>query len=328
VDGTVDVPKIGKVKKGYVYGGAAALGAFVLYRYWAARDTGDEESVPTDPAFGDGEVLPVVPGAYTPGGGGIADDSTTPAKDAPPATNDEWSRRAATELAGQGGMDYGAVVDALGAYLARKPLTTAQASLVQAAIAVMGYPPSGSYQVIPATSGGDTPITVAPASVTARQSADAQTIAVSWAAVPGAASYHVFRSDQAGPTVASGTSLVLYHIEAGYTIKISVAAVSSSGKVGPKSAVVSVKTVGPKLTAPARVTAKALNSSTIEVSWTRVPNAELYRVYVGGLARGTSENPPLKIGSLKSKTTYKVEVKADAEKVSPGPGRSVSVKTK
>lgn len=309
---TIDVPKVGPVKKAYVLATAGAVGAFVIYRYWAASQGGEEELLPTDPGYEGGEVLPTVPGAYTPGGGGIASPDDETPKDAPPATNYEWSRRAATELSGQGGMEYEAVVDALGAYLARKPLTSDQQRFVQSAIAVMGYPPDGSFQVIPVTPGADTGITVPPSSVKAVPAST--TITVTWAAVAGAASYHLYRNDQGGPTMATGTTATMYNLTPGREYKIQVAAVSAAGKAGPKSSVILSRTKPLSLVRPTGLTGKAVDRTRVLLRWKAVPGASAgYMGFRNDMASGNagfSSDTSMTIGGLKPNTSYRFQVAA------------------
>lgn len=56
-------------------------------------------------------------------------------------TNQQWAQNAISYLAGNSSVDTGALAAALGAYLAGRPVTTDQESLIDQAIAAEGYPP-------------------------------------------------------------------------------------------------------------------------------------------------------------------------------------------
>jgi hypothetical protein len=332
MDGTIDVPKVGPVKKIYVLGGAGALAAYVIYRYWMATQEVEELGAPVDPAFGEGEVLPVVPGAYTPGGGGIPDGEETVKPPAPPADNAEWSRRAAEELAGMGGMEYSAVVAALGAYLARKPLSTSQASIVQAAIAVMGYPPSGSFAILEPpviVPGGDTKITVAPGGFKAT-AIGTTTVDLTWTAVPGATGYRIYRGG-VSQNVAASQDLIAQvgglQPNKSYTFQVAAEGMGESS-TGPRSSTITVRTKPVVLKAPTGLKASPSTTSAV-LSWTAVPGATYYRIYVNSIPRGAADTPTYKVIGLKSKTTYKIQVAADTTSNVPGPkSAALTVKTK
>ncbi|MFV6033162.1 fibronectin type III domain-containing protein [Streptomyces sp. NPDC056264] len=239
LEGTIDVPKIGKVKKVYVILPAAAIGGYLLWGYWRARNAGDEEVVPVDPGF-EGEVLPVVPGAISSGGGGLPGSAEPPNESQfgfHGTTNDQWSQYAANQLVRSATWEYTTIVTALGQFLANRPLTSAQRDIVQAAIAVAGYPPVGNHVIIP---GGDTAVLVAPSGLSGSAVSDTA-IALSWSPVAGASSYVVERSGASGVS-ANGTSATVSGLSPSTSYSFTVAAVSDSGQMGPKSSSVTVTT--------------------------------------------------------------------------------------
>lgn len=69
--------------------------------------------------------------------------------------NASWAQAAQAGLTGVGYTSTD-VSGALGAYLARMPLSSTQVSIVQAAIAEYGPPPVGTYQIVSSSTGGGT----------------------------------------------------------------------------------------------------------------------------------------------------------------------------
>jgi len=164
--------------------GAGALTAGVLGYAWWTR--GQSEAAAAQSA------LAQIPGPVeeptdTPGFDIIGGTTT-----AQPATNAEWTQLAVERLVNQG-YEGLAVYSALGKFLGRQPLTTAEADIVRAALAAAGQPPvtGGSpFSVIgitpPAAVGLTTPILTSTLPVF-RNGAWEYTIA--WAPVPGATRY-------------------------------------------------------------------------------------------------------------------------------------------
>jgi hypothetical protein len=72
-------------------------------------------------------------------------------------TNQQWAQNAISYLGQNGGVDTGALAQALGAYLNGQAVTSAQESLIDQAIAVEGYPPvSGANGYPPGIRTSDT----------------------------------------------------------------------------------------------------------------------------------------------------------------------------
>lgn len=200
LSGNVDVPGLGPVKKKTVaiVGGLAAV--FVLWRYWQARAAA-EEPVPGDSdgdGFADGGTLPSVSGAVsddnsyglpTDGAGGTTSPDSYGFTG---TTNSQWTQYAATQLSGSEDWSYTMILSALGKYLNGKPLDPTDMEIVQAAIALAGYPPVGQHPIIPAAS---SPSVSLPAPGGLRASNLSHNyVRLDWNAVSGADKYIVRRN--------------------------------------------------------------------------------------------------------------------------------------
>lgn len=248
LSGTVEIPRLGSVKKVTLLAIAVPAAGYVAWRWWqsSAAYGGAAEDVQVDPGFEDGGTLPSVDGAIRddngyglPGGSGGGSSPTTDDFGFTGTTNDQWTQYAAIQLTQADRWSYQTIVTALGQYLARRPLSDAQVDIVQAAIAVAGYPPQGSYTVIRA--GGNVPITVAPSGLRAVATGSG-TVRLSWSAVAGAEEYEVLRG---GSVVGSpeGTTYTDTGLKPATTYTYTVRAVSLGGEPGPQSAAASAKTL-------------------------------------------------------------------------------------
>lgn len=333
LEGEVELPAIGGVNKKVLIGVGGAAAAFVGWRYWQARQSAayDPEAA-VDPGMEDAGILPAVAGAVRPDNGyGLPDgQDSSDTYGFHGKTNSQWTQYATTRLTQSDRWSYTDVVEALGAYIANRPLTTTQQSIVQAAIAEAGFPPEGSHVIIP---GGDTGITVAPGGL--RVVPSSGSAAVSWNAVAGASGYLVSRSDTgtAAPSAVSGTSMTMYNLDPGREYKVQVAAVNGAGKKGPWSGSVSFKTPAPTLKAPTglKVVTGQISKTSVRLQWNAVANARGYRAYRTGLREpiSTSTGTSMQIGGLRPNTYYTITVKAESgvgEGV--GPGASIKIKTK
>lgn len=328
LNGTVTLPVIGPAKKKVVFAVAGAGAAFVLWRYFAATRAaaqgvaGDSDG----DGFADGGTLPTVPGQGGPIGDGTGqkDGATSDSFGFQGTTNSQWTQYAATQLSASDTWSYTDILTALGQYLANKPLTTTQQGIVQAAIAAAGQPPEGTHVVVP---GGNVPITVAPSGLTAT-AVDSDSVDLKWARVAGAASYRAYRS---GSGTNIGTSLDgsmrIDGLQPGTAYTFYVAAVSSSGAVGPKSAGAKATTKEVVLKAPTGLKVTKRTRSSVSLSWTKTANASGYRVYnnksstnVGGTADGV-----ITVTGLKANTKYRWHVRAldNNQKIGP-PSATVS----
>jgi hypothetical protein len=319
VTGTIDIPKIGPVKKPVVIAvGVGAVGmlgyAYYRSRSSAATDTTD----PTSPDYVDPGTLPAVAGAVDDSnlyGSGTSTSTTTSDYGFTGTSNSQWTQYATTQLQQSDSWSYTDIVTALGNFVNNKALTATQQQIVQAAIAVAGYPPEGSHTIIP---GGDTSPTVAPTGVHVT-STTTTTVALSWTAVAGADGYRIYRS---GVSQVVGEAFTTSGTVGGLTpntsYSFSVAAHNSSGTIGPKSSAVSAKTKGVTLATPHVPTISAVSRSSAHGTTAKVTNATGYNWYLNGVAHGHSDAPSYTFQGLKPKTRYEASVAADTATGAPG----------
>lgn len=239
--GDVNIPKLGPVKKEVVVAVAVGAAAFVGWRYWRARQTAAADAATADTSvsdFADTGTVPGVLGAVPAdnsfgGDTGATGVSTVPQTQGPGqfSTDADWTQYAADKLsAASDTWSYADVVGALGVYLANGGPTTAQKAIIQAAIGVAGYPPSGQHTM---TSGGDTAITVAPGGFLILAESQTTTT-VAFNSVPGADHYNVYMN---GAVVATGahSPIIIPGLSSGVKHTFTMAAVTGSGMVGPMS---------------------------------------------------------------------------------------------
>lgn len=252
LQGEIELPVVGSVDKKVLLAVGGGIGVFVVWQYVKARQGAAAEGEPVDPGFEDGGTLPGVDGAVRPGGDyGLPDgDGSSGGAGSVDdygfrgTTNSQWTQYASAKLAVDDRWPYSTVVEALGAYLAGRPLTTAQIRIVESAIAVAGSPPVGYHVPIP---GGDVPILVAPGGVSATATAY-NAITVRWSSVSGAAKYEVTGSGVSAQTV-TGTSAAFTGLKESTSYGFQVRAVAAAGHKGPVSATASATTPR-KVTAP------------------------------------------------------------------------------
>ncbi|MFE4960419.1 fibronectin type III domain-containing protein [Streptomyces sp. NPDC056653] len=321
----ITVPKVGKVKKKYVALAGAGIAGYVGYAWWKRGS-----SAPADlPAYTEADVQADGvtdtaggrAGSAANAGGGNTDSSTTPDSD------QEWAAQAAEILGGA--IDQQQVYAALGAYLTHQPLTAAQESIVRSAVGRLGYPPGGAYPILTGT--GAEPSALGQVSGLTVVKHSATTVDLQWARVTGAPGYRVYRVGlgeepvgDSGDTKWQGRGL-----QPNTSYQFQVAARSSTGAPGPKSAVVSVKTDPVKLTAPKSVKVSAVTRTTAHATCGTVAGATSYRWYVNGTAHGASDHPAYTVGGLKSNSSYTLTVAADTTNQTPGPkSGGVRFKTK
>lgn len=333
--GTVDIPKVGPVKKRtlLIVGGGAA--AYVVWRYWQTSQAGDSGAVAGDSdgdGYADAGTIPAVAGQ----GGPIGDGSGQ--KEPPSAdqfgfhgtTNSEWTQYASTQLsAASDKWPYGDVLEALGQYLANKPLTDVQQAIVGAAIAAAGQPPEGTHVIVP---GGNVPITVAPTGLTATP-VDTDSIDLKWNPVAGAAGYRIYRSGSTSNVGSSADGAARVDgLQANTAYSFQVAAVSSSGTVGPKSSPpVKATTKAMQLKAPTALKVESTTKSTVMLRWAPVAGASGYRIYTSESKEnvGASKDTRFQLGGLKANHTYRIHVRAEDNHGATGPSSAtVSAKTK
>jgi hypothetical protein len=241
----VDVPGVGGVPKNAMIITVAAAAGFVGYAYYrrnkqrAAAAAAAAAAGPTDSGFnvsdGSGGTLPVVPGSAL-GGYGIPQSSNVATNPASITTNADWTDAVRTKLSGI--YPDADLMAALGAFLQGQPLTSAQQTIIQSALAVAGYPPVGNLHIL--TGGGNTSMLVAPGNLRAVSVTDTGCSLV-WDPVPGAAQYYLYEGTPHTGTT-SDTRADVFGRQPGSTVgPFTVTAVSSSGQESPRSAEVTVQ---------------------------------------------------------------------------------------
>lgn len=333
MEGTADVPGIGKVKKRYIMIPAGIAAVYVAYR-WYGASRGEEGPAPGADGMYTSEDLSDY-GLSTSGGstnvtgnqGSTVTDGTRPeAID----SNAEWTAAAVEALTNQG-FDGQVVSLALGEFLARRSLDKTEASIARAALARVGQPPvGGPYSVIEAA-------TTAPAELKAptglKQTAVTTTsVTLAWDPVVGAGYYRVYRSGAStnvGATDAANKTITISGLQPNTSYSFQVAADTTTGKPGPKSSPLTVKTKPLALARPTGLKASNITRSSFRVTANKVPGAVYYRWYVNGAPYGASDQPYRDFTSRRPNTSYKITVAADTGNQTPGPQSSpLTVKTK
>jgi hypothetical protein len=248
---TVNLPVIGTVPRTAAIGGAALVAGIVGYAYFkraqnAAAANAAAAAAPNSD-YGDPDVLPVVPGGAPGGFGPVNGGSQTGS--APPANaildNSQWTAAVRDRLAGT--YPEAVLMDAIGAFLNKQPLTSEQQKIIRAAIAVAGYPPVGSLTII--SGGADTPMLVAPSNV--RQvNVRPDGYLIVWDSVPGAVRYKTYENGEHtadNPT----TECDVHNREPLSSASFEFTAISASGQEGPRSAPKVFRTAAAPAAAPA-----------------------------------------------------------------------------
>lgn len=313
---TVNVPKLGPVNKKMLIGIAVAAGGIVVWRYYQASQAPvDDTATAEDTGYEDAGTIPSVAGAVSDDnsyGYGDTEDTDTSAF----TTNAQWSNYVSTYLTQSESWSFNDIASALGNYLGSKALTTTQQQIVQAAIAYGGYPPVGSFAII---SGGNADMTVAPTGVrvTSTTSTEAN---LSWNSVAGAEGYRIYRSgDSAVAGYANSNSGKVGGLSPNTSYTFYVAASTSAGKIGPKSAGAKGKTKSVSLAKPNKPHAETISTTSTKLATNKVTGATGYRWYLGAVDRGSSDNPEKTITGLSPGKKYTVYVAADNATQAPGP---------
>jgi hypothetical protein len=333
LEGTVDVPGAGKIKKRYVMIPAGLAAVYVAYRWYQASRSEGEPAPGADGLYSSDDLseygLSTTGGATTVTGnaGSIVTDGTNPnAID----DNAEWSDRVVEKLTNQG-YDGQVVYAALGEFLARRSLDKTEASIARAALAAAGQPPvGGPYSVIEAA-------TTAPAALKAPTGLKATavgttTVTLAWDRVDGAGYYRVYRSGVAtnvGATDGGNTTITVGGLEPNKEYSFAVAADTTTNKPGPRSSAIRVKTKAVTLTRPTGLKSSAVTRSSFRVSVTPVKGATGYRWFLNGTQVAPTDAPYRDFVSLRPNTSYRVAVAADNSTQAPGPtSGTLTVKTK
>jgi fibronectin type III domain protein len=205
VSDTINIPKVGPVKKTYAYVGVGGVAAFVLWRYWSAAQA--SSATPSEYQPDTSSVTQAGDAPLTSDRTGNTTDTT--GTDGLITTNDQWTQRA-VELLGVAGWDDRTVLTALGKWLNRQPLTDSEGLIVRAATAITGQPPVGGPYPINLVAGGhETPATAqvppAPAGLTVN-TIHGTNVILAWQPVAGAVGYQIDMSNRPGHTLGQTSS--------------------------------------------------------------------------------------------------------------------------
>lgn len=320
IQGQVDVPAVGKVKKAYILIPAGLAAAYVAWRWYQAAQAGAEAPAGSDGLYTSSDLseygLSTTGGATTVTGntGSVVTDGTSAgAVD----DNAEWNERAVERLTNSG-YDPQTVRAALGEFLARRSLDSAEAGIARAALGAAGQPPEGRpWSVIEAAATGNASPT-APTNLRVTK-VTSSAVSLAWNTVAGASEYAVYRSDTGTMTVrASGGSVSVYGLKPNTTYRFQVAAVGSGGKVGPRSSAVSTRTTAVALARAATPTASAITRTSFRATTKAVAGATRYQWWLNGREVAGTEVPYRDFTGLRANTAYAVGVRADAVSQSPG----------
>lgn len=281
LEGTIDVPAIGKTKKAYVLVPVGVVGAYVAWRwYQASRSTADTPPA-SDGTYSTDDLSEY--GLSTTGGTstvtGNTGNTTTDAT-SPTAIDDnaEWSQRAVERL-GNAGYDQATVYNALGEFLGRKALDKTEASIVRAALAATGQPPEGRpWSVIEEATTGGTGTLAAPTGLKATEIMPTS-VTLTYSAVTGAASYSAYDAKSAFVAGSGqGTTIRIGSLTPNTKYSFSVAARSSTGKAGPKSTPVSFTTKPLALKAPTGLKVTGTGQRHVSLAWSPLAGAGEYLI--------------------------------------------------
>lgn len=247
-DGNVDVPKVGPLPKKVILPLAVGLAGFVAWRFYQNRQDAAADSTVTDGEFGAVDSsIPGVVGAVSPDnsyGSGDTGNAGDAGNDPTRFTNNaQWTDYVVGKLSSSDVWTYTDIVTALGLGLAGKPTTDTQQSILRAALAVAGQPPSGSILIV---SGGNVAPMTAP--ITGRATATDKTFTMSWQAVAGADHYVITQSN-GGTYQTSTLSYTVTGLNPSTSYAFKLAAANAAGLVGP-SASVSGKTAAGAVAVP------------------------------------------------------------------------------
>lgn len=333
LEGTADVPGVGKVKKRYIIIPAALAGTYVAYRWYQASRTADDGPAASDGMYTSDDLseygLSTSGGSLSVGGntGNTSTDATNPNVI---DDNREWSNEAIEKLTNQG-YDGAVVSAALGEFLDRRALDKTEATIVRAALAVAGQPPEGRPWSVIEEAAQNTGTLPAPTNLRAWDVTNSTQIGMQWDPVPGALTYSIYRTDLGSEPVGSSldTKFWARGLSPNKSYSFYVRPVGTTGKVGGKSSVYTAKTKAVVLAKPTGLKSSAVTKTSFRVTCSKVTGAQYYRWYVNGKPSGASDQPYRDFTGLKPNTTYKITVAADTTNQTPSPqSGALTVKTK
>lgn len=191
LEGTVDIPAVGKTKKTYLAVGVALVAGIVGFAYYR-RMQGASAAADPNSFYADTRTGSDLPTDQYVNPDPTAGDLTGSAGWKAPTTDQEWAQQAIDKLSWY---ENGYTSATVGKYLARQPLTADEQTLIREAWAQIGHPP-GNQPIIPATTG--TPAVGGAAAndikiVDLRMTGNAQTrISMDWGVIGRPDLYRVF----------------------------------------------------------------------------------------------------------------------------------------
>lgn len=335
MEGTVDVPAAGRIKKVYLYVPAGIAVVYIGWRWYQAKqDTTAAADDGSSGLYTSSDLSDY--GLSTTGGTtditGNTGSTTTDATGNAIDTNSEWTQEA-VELLGNAGYDASTVYAALGEFLARRSLDASEATIARAALAAAGQPPvNGPFSVIE-EAGSGTGTLAAPTNLRTWDKTTTSQIGMQWDAVPTALHYRIYRTDLGTEPIGDSfdTKFWAKGLAANHAYSFYVTAIGTTGKEGGKSSVFTAKTSPVTLTKPTGLKSSAVTKTSFRVTCNKVTGAGYYRWYINGTPYGPSDagNPYRDFTGLKPNTSYRITVAADTTNQSPGPqSGALTVKTK
>ena len=315
----ITIPKIGKVKKQYVYIVGAGVAGYVGYRWWISGSTTEEETLAPEESIGTiGADIGSGTGGYY--GTGSASSDTTVGDDVFD-TSAKWSREVVSYMADTLGYDAALVGLATGKYIRGDKLTKQEADIVRTAVGVFGQPPGGPYTIIEGSE-NPSPSTMGQPTGLAVKSKDADSVTLTWNPVAGAAGYRIYRSgasQNVGQSI--DTTAEIGGLQPAETYTFTVRAMDSSGKTGAASSGLKVVTSDLKLSAPSGLKVESTTKTTATLVFNKVAGAAGYRLYMSGVANnvGSSVDTRGIISNLKPGKKYTFHVRAVSPSWALGP---------
>jgi hypothetical protein len=310
----VTIPKVGSLPKKIVIPLGIGIVGFVGWRYYKAKqDAASAATTDTSASdfAGDGTV-PSVLGAISPTNSYGSDTGSTDNGNNPGrfTSNADWTNYCRSQL--QGTYNDSDIVEALGNFLGSQPESDLQQRIVRASLAVGGYPPIGTYSIIP---GGNVALTIAPDNVHI-QSVAATSAIIAFNTVAGAASYRAYLDGISANVGSSTTSpITIPNLLPAKSYTAHVTALTSSGTAGPDSTKVTFKTPALTLPKPNTPTVSSITSSSAHATTNSVSGADGYRWYLNNAYHAFTTSPTVTLTGLHSKTQYTVSVAADHQKI-------------
>lgn len=316
---TVDVPQIGGVKKNYVYGVGGAIALYVGYRYYQNRQSAAATATPVTPNVSNPDLSASGVIGGTPSGNTQYAGSTTNATNPNVLnTNAQWVADAVSKLSQTGNAKYdsAAVYQALGDFIAQRPLTNSEQDIVRAAIGASGNPPEGHLSIVPTT--GDVTLP-APTGLKVLEVFPSYAH-LQWNAVPNAAYYNVYRSDTGVTPVGTSPTptATLTGLAPNKSYAVTVKAVSSLGKIGNTSSSVSVKTSMQTVGKPAKPRVTGITRTSAVLTSSVPSGATGLNWFIDSVPHGSSSGASYTANSLKPNTKYYVTARGSLATQVPG----------